>query len=58
MNRWSHVEGDVVDVDVVDGIAGDYLCVNCGAFGEHGGFTDDDEDYCQDCYEELFGGEN
>jgi hypothetical protein len=55
MNRWSHAEGDIVDVDEIDyGYLCGYLCCYCGAYGEHGGFTDDDEDYCPDCFEQLF----
>lgn len=50
--RWSCVENDVVDVYEE---APDVLCEECGAFTESGGFTDGDHEFCEDCYEEIFG---
>lgn len=51
--RWSRAENYVVDISQEDG---DYLCSECGAFGEDDEyFTDGDDEFCAPCYDNIFG---
>lgn len=52
--RWSTVENGEVFVDEFEE-AEDVLCEECGAFTESGGFTDGDHEFCEDCYDNIFG---
>lgn len=49
---WSCVENDEVDVFEE---SEDVLCEECGAFCEHGGYSDGDHEFCESCYDEIFG---
>ena len=51
--QWSTVEHDEVSVDKHDDTS---LCYECGAFCEDGEYVpEDDEEFCFDCYDEMFG---
>jgi formylmethanofuran dehydrogenase subunit E len=58
VNRWSHAEGDIVDVDVID-YYGVKICEQCGDEVEYDDVRFEDGDsYCADCFNDVFGEEN
>lgn len=54
MNRWSHAEGDVVDVDMYE--PGVEICEECNEVVDDSEVKFDAGDsYCPDCYNYVFG---
>lgn len=58
MNRWSHPEGDVVDVDVIEYEETFKVCDECCDEFDlmDGGGIEEDDVFCEPCYNEIFGG--
>lgn len=59
MNRWSHAEGDIVDVDVIDyEDRGAEMCEDCNCYvADDEVKFEDGASYCPGCYADAFGEE-